>query len=199
MKWLAITGGLGSGKSEVLRILNQMGFPTVSADDLARQAVSPGSQGLTSVTSAFGQNVLNVDGTLDRKKLGEIIFNDSKKRKILEGILHPLIQQMALAAREGYKKQGHKIAFYEIPLLFEKNLNANFDAVVVVATSEDNQILRAETRDKLTKSQIADRLKSQIPLSEKVKSADYVIPNDSDKSALEVEVKKCIEWINRKN
>jgi dephospho-CoA kinase len=195
VKWFGITGGLGSGKSTVLDILKSLGYSTVSADELARLVVSPGSDGLKTVVQEFGNEILAHDKSLDRKKLGALVFKDAKKLSRLEAILHPLIQAEAKKYRKKFESDGQAFAFYEIPLLFEKDLAKQFDAVIVVSSSKDSQLKRVINRDKLSVEAIDDRLKSQLSMNEKVKKADFVIKNDGTLDELKKQVEACMDWI----
>lgn len=194
MKWIAITGGLGSGKSEVSKILREFGESVLSADDYARQVVRPGQLGLQKVVKAFGPRIVTATGEIDRKKLGEIVFKDKKKLETLEEILHPLIQSAVLRDRQALQKVGNPQAFYEIPLLYEKSLAGNFDAVIVVTASEPARRKRVMERDNLTSDLVTDRFKAQLPLAEKEKLADFIIKNEGDIGQLRSEVQRCLAW-----
>jgi dephospho-CoA kinase len=194
MKWIGLTGGIASGKSTAAVILKKMGFAVVDADQIAREVVAKGSPGLKSVVGAFGSEVLSADKQLDRKKLSEIVFKNKSMLEKLETILHPLIQEKVRNHRQNLETSGHKIAFYDVPLLFEKNLMKQFDQIVVIATSEQNQIARLKSRNNLSDEQIKDRLKNQIPMTEKLKRADFVINNNGS----EIELEKSIIELTKK-
>lgn len=185
MKWIGLTGGIASGKSTVSRILKSHGFPVVDADALARQVVEPGSSGLAQVVAQFGTGVLNPDGSLDRKKLGQAVFGNPQKLLQLESILHPLIQAETRRQRTECEQRGEKFAFYDVPLLFEKNLESQFDAVIVVRASESLQKLRMKQRDQLTETEISNRLSAQVPMAHKVAKATWVLDNEGSLADLE--------------
>ncbi len=189
MLWIGLTGGLASGKSTVTRILREKDIAVICADELARLAVSPGSLGLRQVLSDFGPDVLNTSGELDRKKLGQKVFKDKKSLLKLEGIIHPIVRQLGLEQRREYEASGRKMAFYDVPLLFEKNMQNLFDKIVLVSTNPENQIARAILRDGLSENEIRSRLQNQLPMSQKINLADFIIENNS---TLE-DLKKAVE------
>jgi len=175
---LGVTGGIASGKTTVSAILEELGAPLIDFDVLARQVVEPGNPALKSIVDYFGKEVLQADGTLDRKKLGGIVFNDPEKRKKLESFTHTAIF-------EAYLNQASAIAAdnpgaviqVAVPLLFELNLQSLFDRVLVVYISPGRQVERLAERDGISRDDAANILKSQLPIDEKVGPADYVIDN----------------------
>lgn len=177
MKWIGLTGGIATGKSSVAKIIRDLGLPVIDADSLAREVVLAGSPGLQAVVTAFGPEILRVDGSLDRSKLGRIIFSDPVQRDRLEKILHPLIQEKKNNERRRLENEGVELAFYDVPLLFEKKLQADFDKTVLVYCSRPEQIERLVQRDQLSEVEAEQRLSSQLPIDAKLKLADYVISN----------------------
>jgi dephospho-CoA kinase len=192
MKWFGITGGLGSGKSTVSRMLLQRGVPVLDADKIAKEVVEVGSPGLQQIIRDFGPGVLNSQGGLDRLKMAQIVFGDPERLKQLETIVHPLVQQAVRERRQWLEDQGSEFAFYDVPLLFEKNLQRDFDGILVVACSEEHQIQRLKKRNNWSDGEIQQRLKSQIPLSQKINGATFVLENDSDLGSLEIQVDKLL-------
>mgnify|MGYP001396858499 CR=1 FL=1 len=190
MKRFALTGGIASGKSLVAAQLKQAGIPVVDADQLSRDVVNKGTPGLKAITAFFGKNVLTTDGSLDRTKMGEIVFNNPKKRKELELILHPLIAQAGLVALENLEAAGHPYAIYEAALIFENDLEEAFDATLLVTTTPQEQIQRLQIRDTLSKQDAQKRIESQMSLSEKERRASFVIHNRGTKEELQKEVVK---------
>lgn len=199
MKWVGLTGGIATGKSTVTDLLRQLGYSVIDADIVAREVVQIGSSGLKSVVSEFGTDVLALDGSLDRKKLGAQIFSDNQKRKKLEQILHPLIQARVQKLKEQLAQQGHLLAFYDVPLLFENNLEDQFDYTIVVSAHSDLQTQRLMQRDNLSEQQALQRIKSQMELSEKSKRASFVILNNSNLSDLKNQLLQIVEKIKSQN
>lgn len=196
MKWIGLTGGIATGKSTVAKILRDQGLPVIDADSLAREVVEPGTVGLEQVKSVFGPDVINADGTLNRSTLGKIIFTNPDQRLKLESILHPLIQEKKNAERLRLEREGCRLAFYDIPLLFEKNLEGDFDATVLVYASPEDQRARLRERDGLDEAAIEARLKSQLPIDDKMKRATYVIFNRGSLAELKAAVQTVLAELN---
>jgi dephospho-CoA kinase len=188
MKWIGLTGGIATGKSTVAKILRDQGLPVLDADSLAREVVTQGSKGLAEVAAAFGPSVVSQDGNLDRGALGKLIFADPDQRLKLESILHPLIQEQKNGERLRLENEGCRMAFYDVPLLFEKGLAGDFDATVLVYASVDDQRARLRERDGLDDAAIDLRLAAQMPIDDKIKLADYVIINRSGLAELKAAV-----------
>lgn len=175
---IGLTGGIASGKSTVSKMLVRRGAALVDADKIAREIVLPGSPVLSQVVDRFGQAILQSDGSLNRKKLGEVIFSDVKARKDLEAILHPPIKEMEEEQiRQLEEENPHRLIVVDIPLLFEANAQNRFPEVMVVYVPEAIQIKRLMERDQLTEEQAIARLSSQMPIEDKKKLADIVIDN----------------------
>jgi dephospho-CoA kinase len=177
--WIGLTGGIASGKSSVTEILRAQGCPVIDADVLARQAVGPGSEALTSIVKKFGSDFLDSQGGLNREKMGSLIFRDPEARQQLESIVHPWVQNECQRLKQNFISQGAELIFYDVPLLFEKQMQNQFDAVVLVSTREDLQRQRLRLRSNLPENEISNRLAAQMPLSVKEAEADFVIPNNS--------------------
>lgn len=187
---IGLTGSIGSGKSAVAALLAKLGATVVDADVLAREIVEPGKPALRKIVKAFGETVLNPDKTLNRKALGEIIFSDREKRTVLEAITHPKIRELWLEKLAEAKASGSsRIIVYVVPLLFEsKKRYPELDKILVVAASERTCLYRIMARDKLTEEQAFLRIRSQLPISEKIKKADFVVMNEGDLRSLEEQV-----------
>ncbi len=175
-KVFGLTGGLGSGKSSVASHYRQRGLPIIDADALARAVVAPGSAGLAEIVHTFGPEVLR-EGALDREKLAAVVFSDAAARQRLEGITHPRIQALRDERLRELEAAGEPLVGYEVPLLFEKGLEAGLRPVVVVSVPEALQIERAQRRDQASLAMVRARLDAQQPLSEKAARADYLIDN----------------------
>jgi dephospho-CoA kinase len=180
--WLGVhvfglTGGFASGKSTVAARFRARGVPVIDADVLARAAVLPGSEGLRAVTKVFGEDLVKANGELDRKALGARVFGDSSARQRLEAILHPRIRALMHEQKATLEAQGELVACYEAPLLIEVGLSDELRPLVVVTTSLDEQLRRAQARDGLSESAVKARLDAQISLAEKVQRADIVVDN----------------------
>lgn len=188
MKWIGLTGGIATGKSTVSQILKQQGYPIVDADQIAREVVAPKTVGLAQIQKVFGYEVMTDSGELNRKKLGQIVFDDIEKRLKLEKIIHPLVQERVKEIRNDLASRGHKLAFYDVPLLFEKGLQAQFDLTVCVACSDETQLKRLMSRDQLDSKAALARIKSQMSLSQKISLSDHVIWNDGNLIDLEYQV-----------
>lgn len=197
MKWIGLTGGIASGKSTVAKIIRDMGYPVVDADSLSRQVVLPQSRGWQLVIQNFGPEILLPDQSLNRSKLGEIVFNNLEKKELLEKLLHPLIQEEKQKEKSQLEGQGIELAFYDVPLLFEKNLAKDFDKTVLVYCSPELQIERLMHRGSLTREQALQRLQSQIPIDEKIKLSDYVIFNQSSIGELKTHVEAVVRELHQ--
>lgn len=183
-----LTGGIGSGKSAAAAIFEECGIPVVSADELSRIVVTPGSEGLAAVVAAFGEGVLAPDGELDRRKLGALVFKDPAQRARLEGILHPRIRdsfQDVLAALEA---TGQTLVVYEVPLLFENNLDKQMKAVILVCAPDDQRIARVMARDRLNPEDVRARMAAQMDDATRRSRAQYVLENDGDLDHLREQV-----------
>ena len=176
-----LTGGLASGKSTVAARFRERGLPVIDADQLAREVVLPGSEGLDAVVAAFGAEVLDASGALDRAKLAAIVFKDPEKRRRLNAILHPRIGALSMKRAAELAERGEPFACYEAALLVENGLADAFRPLVVVAVPEDVQVARAMARDGCGEDEARARIRAQMPLSEKIAAADHVIDNAGSK------------------
>jgi len=179
-----LTGGIASGKTTVARRFESLGIPVVYADELARDVVARGTDGLSAIVTAFGEGVLDASGDLDRKKLGAIVFADAEKRSRLNAIVHPRVGAAGLARFSELFASGHPLVCYEVPLLVESGLTEMFRPIVVVAAPAAVQIARTMSRDGLTEEEARQRVASQLPLADKIAVADYVIENTGSEEAL---------------
>lgn len=183
---VGLTGGIGSGKSEVSRRLAARGALLVDADVLARDAVAPGSDGLATVVTAFGSGVLDADGSLDRAALGRIVFGDPEARRRLEAIVHPRVRALAEAAFAAAPYDA--IVVHDVPLLVEAGLHRDYDVVLVVAADPEVQLRRLVESRGMSAEDAAARIAAQAPLADKLAVADLVIWNNGDLGLLGAEV-----------
>ena len=173
---VGLTGSIGVGKTFVTGVLAELGCHVLDADELAREVVAPGSPALEKVVFAFGRDVLRADGTLDRAKLGSIVFGDSAKRQLLNSILHPYIiadQDQRLGEWEGEDPTG--IAVVDAALMIESGGYRRFDKLIVVHCRPEVQLERLMLRNALTREQAEQRVRAQMDQEEKKKFADYLI------------------------
>ncbi|HSP23203.1 MAG TPA: dephospho-CoA kinase, partial [Planococcus sp. (in: firmicutes)] len=164
---IGLTGSIASGKSTVSQMLKELGYPIVDADLVARQVVEPGSETLEEIKEAFGEGVILPDGSLDRKKVGDLIFSDPASRKRLNDIIHPAIRSEMLRQRAAYVEEGRKVVIMDIPLLFESQLQHFADKILVVSVTEENQLKRLMERNGLSEKEAIARISSQLPMSVK--------------------------------
>lgn len=174
---IGLTGGIASGKSTVARILRELGAPVVDADELARRAVEPGQPAHDDIVREFGAAVLAPDGTIDRKRLADIIFADADKRKRLQHITHPRIAQMAQAETAAHAARGAPVVIYEAALLVENGIHRVLGGLIVVSATAEQQLARALARDAMTAEAARARIASQLPLADKLAVATHVIDN----------------------
>lgn len=186
MKWIGLTGGIASGKSTVAKLISARGVPVIDADQMARKVSQKGTPGLHQLVQHFGQDILGPDGELDRKRLGEKVFSNKQKLLELEAILHPLIKIEVQKKRAELSSLGAPLAFYDVPLLFEKKMDKDFDYIVLVSTTQNLQIERMKSRDGFSIEQAEARLLNQIPLAEKEAKANWIIHNHGSLKDLEV-------------
>jgi dephospho-CoA kinase len=187
LRLIGLTGGIGTGKSTVARLIAARGVPVIDADTLAREAVQPGSPGLAAIASAW-PDAMAPDGSLDRGRLGRIVFSDRAARARLEAMLHPRIAELADARVRALARAGHRLAFYEASLLVETGRHRDMDGLVVVDAPEPERIARVMRRDGLTAAEVGARLAAQAPVAEKRRVATRVIENGGDLASLSRQV-----------
>jgi len=188
---LGVTGGIASGKSYVSELLEELGSPLIDFDKLARVVVEPGKPAFKQIVDYFGKQVLADDGTLDRKKLSDIVFSDMEKRKKLEGFTHPAIYTEFFDGITAItKEKPDAVIQVAVPLLIELNLQFLFDKLLVVHVPMEVQVERLAKRDGITPEEAANILKSQLNIDEKVRFADFVIHNEGTKEQTREQVEK---------
>jgi dephospho-CoA kinase len=178
---LALTGGIATGKSTARERFEELGIPTVDADDIARKLPRRHSEALEAIVRRFGPAILNRNGTLNRRALGAVVFANPDARLDLEAILHPAVYRAIQAWFEHLELLGrHRIGLADIPLLFETGRHAGFDKVIVTWCREDLQLERVIARG-FTEPEAQQRIAAQLPSAEKAKRADYVIDTSGPK------------------
>jgi dephospho-CoA kinase len=174
---LGITGNIASGKSTVAKFFVEAGAQFLSADQLAREVVQPGSPVLQQVVGCFGTRVLQVDGQLDRAQLADIIFTDPVARQDLNAILHPAIAELSALRLQQLNGNGNSLVVYESPLLFEAGAEGRVDRVLVVTVAPEVQLQRLMGRDGIDEGAARSKMAAQMPQNEKVRRADYTLDN----------------------
>lgn len=177
MQIIGLTGGIAAGKSTVAAMLQAAGIPVVNADEIARDVLAIGTPGLQQVISHFGEAYRLDDGSLDRNKLGQLVFHDPIKRKELEAITHPLIAEVVLKHMNTLESEGHKVAVYEAPLLFETQTYKRFNGTILVDVPPEIQLERLIKRNGLTPEEAQARINSQLSRNQKIALADGVLDN----------------------
>ncbi len=174
---IGLTGGIASGKSTVAAMFRELGAPIVDADELAREVVEPGMPALAEIAERFGEDMLDADGRLDRKRMGQRVFSDASARAALNAITHPRIAEASRARLGELRAAGQKVALYEAALLVENQIHRGLDGTIVVAAPEEVQIDRVCRRDQIDPEAARARLSAQLPLAAKIAAADWVVDN----------------------
>ena len=187
---IALTGGPGSGKSTVARMFRDLGAVVIDADEVAKDAVAPGQPAGEELRREFGPGYFREDGTLDRAKMAELVFQDPEARGKLNAIVHPEVSREIIRRCEKLAARGVKLVMVEIPLLFEAGLEKNYDLVIVVDAGKEEQIERLMARDDRPAREAAGILAAQWPLSAKVARADLVVDNRNSLESTRDQVKK---------
>lgn len=186
---IGLTGGIACGKSTVSSALAGYGVPVVDADQVARDVVAPGSEGVAAVRAAFGDAVTAPDGALDRKALGDIIFRDPSQRAALNAILHPRIAAESASRLAALAEQGHGFAVYDAALLVENGAHRAMEALIVVTAQPAVQRARLIARNGGDAADADARIASQLPLAQKVAAATWVVDNSGGMDALRERVR----------
>jgi dephospho-CoA kinase len=178
---IGLTGNIASGKSTVTKHLIKKGFYVIDADIISREVVARGTEGLKRIIESFGEGVISVDGTLNRKELGSIVFSDKRKLEKLNRVLHPIIRRRIIRTIE---KAQERVVFIDAALIFELELDKLLDMVWMVKIRDEIQLERLMKRDGSSKREALDRIQSQVNQDEKVKKSDIIIYNDDTKDTL---------------
>ncbi len=177
MKIVGLTGGISSGKSTVSSYLKQLKIPVIDADEVARKVVEPNSQGAREIRKTFGSDVFEEDGSLNRQKLGSLIFSNAENRQKLDDLLQPLIKIMILDEIEEYRQKGENMIVLDLPLLFEKQYEELCEDIIVVYIPKELQLERLMRRNQYTKQEALSRIDSQLSIEEKRKRATVLLDN----------------------
>ena len=172
-----MTGNIGSGKSAVAAMLREAGIPVLDADRISREVTAPGGRAYDAVVQAFGRGIVRDDGSIDRKRLGEIVFADPASRERLERITHPAILEAMKDALAGLAREGHRAAVVEATLIHESGRKGLFEAVISVTCNRETAISRLAARDGMSREQAEARLRTQMDSDRKAGASDYVIDN----------------------
>jgi dephospho-CoA kinase len=195
VKLAGLTGGIASGKSTVAAILRRLGVAVIDADELSREVTQPGQEAWKEIVHTFGPDVLQEDKTLDRRKLRTIVFDNLEARKKLEAIVHPKVRALAEKKIRDLEKAGNDIVVYEVPLLFESQLQLWLRPVILVACDMTTQKRRLRERDGLTDEAAQQHINAQMSLEEKRRLSDYVVENNGSLDQLEQQLKDILKKI----
>ncbi|MFC8507174.1 dephospho-CoA kinase [Streptomyces sp. NPDC057411] len=196
MLTVGLTGGIGAGKSEVSRLFVSYGAVLIDADRIAREVVEPGTPGLAAVVAEFGPGILTPEGTLDRPKLGSIVFNDPERLAALNAIVHPLVG--ARSAELEARATAGDVVIHDVPLLTENGLAPLYDLVVVVDAAPETQLDRLVRLRGMTEAEARARMGAQATRAQRRAVADLVIDNDGPLEALEPQVRKVWETLKER-
>jgi dephospho-CoA kinase len=186
---VGLTGGIATGKSTVVRMLAGKGARVIDHDALVHALQEPGQPVWSRIVETFGRGILDAEGRIDRKKLGALVFDDEQRRKALESIVHPAVLEEAQRERDRIgREDGKAIVLSDIPLLLEVGMQGLFDLILLIYAPPEVQIVRVMKRNSLNREEALARLKSQMPIDEKLKRADIVVRNDGTMRDLEKRV-----------
>ncbi|SMC74582.1 dephospho-CoA kinase [Sporomusa malonica] len=196
MYLIGLTGSIASGKSTVSKMLRELGAYIVDTDKISHEIIQPGKPAWKEIIETFGKNITEENGQINRKRLGQIVFADTRARERLECITHPRIEEAAMAAIAEAEDQGYDIIVLDVPLLIEVGWHTRVNAVWVVYVDEKTQVVRLMMRDDSTYEDAMARIKAQLSLHEKLKYADVVINNSKTIDNTTVQVLKAWHEIN---
>ena len=193
---VGLTGGIGAGKSTVADLFSKRGAVVIRSDELARQVIEPQTPGFKQVTSRFGNEIVNDEGSIDRAKLAQVVFNDDVALKDLENIVHPLVRERTNQLMS--EQTSETIIVNEIPLLLEKKMESLFDFLVIVISSEKNRLERLSQKGVL-EEQAKARMAKQVNDQDRKAAADFLIVNDGNLDQLEADVQKIWQTLQERN
>ena len=191
MRNIGMTGGIGSGKNKVADMFNQLGFYTIDSDVSSRKVMVKGEAAYEKIVSVFGENILDKQGNILRKKLGDIVFNNKEKLKMLENIVHPAIYEYEKKERSKiYGRNGKAVVITHAALIIESKSIDKYDALIVISCPDDIQIKRVMKRDNFSEEKARNIVSHQMPNEERLKYADFIIDNSSTLDDLYNEVRR---------
>lgn len=183
---IGITGCIGSGKSEVSRYLASLGFPLIDADEVAREVVMPGEIGLIKLVDAFGDSILNHDGSLNRKKLGEMVFNNKILLALMNDLLHPIIRREISSRISAYSNDA--FVFIDVPLLFETDTRSHYDEVILVYANSEICLERIIKRDGISPQLARQKIEAQMDIELKRVLSDFIFSNEGSLNTLHQQI-----------
>ncbi len=188
---IGLTGGISSGKSTVINLFRKYGYPIVDADLIAREVVEPKKEAWQKIVHYFGEDILMADQSIDRKKLGALIFSNQEKRMLLNEITHPIIISEIMQQATLLQEQNNHV-IVDIPLLFESKREELFDLIIVVYVNKEIQLHRLMNRDQINREEALQKIASQMDLEKKKEKADLIIYNDQSIEETERQVLEII-------
>ena len=195
--FLGLTGGIASGKSTADDFFKKKNIPIIDSDLIAHKIMEVGQAGYQAVVDYFGSKILTDNQTINRRKLGEIVFNDQAKLKKLNSLTHPLVHQEIKRQMEQYRLNQEKLVVIDVPLLFDSGFESLCDGVLVISISPELQLKRLMKRNNFTEKEALSRINNQMPLSEKEKRATYVVANTGTINDLEKRLSDLLQKIGR--
>lgn len=192
---IGLTGGVGSGKSTVSSYMHELGISVIDGDKLAREAVIPGSLAMNRLREVFGPHIFLPDGSLDRLKVGEIVFNDEEKRQKLNGIIHPYIWYRTREELIRAQEDGFPVVVLDMPLLLEISWQLRVEEVWLVEVPLEVQIARVISRDGFTREQVMERIRKQMPTTNKMNYADVIIDNSRSVEDTRRQVREALKHV----
>jgi len=198
MIFVGLTGGIASGKSEVSRIFKKLGAYIIDADEIAHALLEPNTTIWKKVVKSFGTEILRPDQTIDRKRLGQMVFDDPEKLAVLNAILHPSVfAEKERRLKAIVQADPQAVVVFDVPLLIETRAHEWVDKVIVVTVDRKTQLKRLMERNGLSRQEAQKRIRAQMPLSEKAKYADYLIDSRGSLSKMEIQIRQIFEEIKR--
>jgi dephospho-CoA kinase len=198
LKVYGLTGGIASGKSTVAALLIQAGYEVVDSDEIVKILYGKGEAIYNAILGAFGGDILTSDGNIDRKRLGDLIFNNLEARQKLNAVTHPVIRHEIEKRLEACRIRGDRIVFVDVPLLYESETFGRYDGVILVYAKVSLQLSRLMARNGFSEEEADIRIKSQLPIEEKRARADFIVDNQGSINQLKHEVMILIDLLEKR-